>query len=366
MTMHSSVTEILYVSREIAWLPWAVQYFFLIGLSVTLFLLSLPGLALGRDGWHRIGRLALLGALVCGLTAPVALLADLHQPGRFMNFYLSPQPGSWMAWGAFFIPLYVGGLLLYAWAALRPRFADAALSGGAFGRVRALLGGPACHWLVRLAAAVTVLGGLLVLLYTGAEVMIIRARPLWNTPILPLQFVATAFVGACGLLLIFNRTLGQADPSDEARLNRLLARSLMAVLALGGLWLAIALSGLSAGHVQALGTVSRSPSWWLTALWGLLATIIPLAIALKRPVGSGWVNGLIAIHSAWMFRWTIFIGGQEVPKTGAGFYDYHLPLGSEGLLGILGTAGLWLFVLLALTTLIPWSDASRQSIVKGA
>ena len=39
----------------------------------------------------RSARLALLGALVCGLTAPVALLADLHQPGRFWRFYLHPN-----------------------------------------------------------------------------------------------------------------------------------------------------------------------------------------------------------------------------------------------------------------------------------
>ena len=62
------------------------------------------------------------------------------------------------------------------------------------------------------------------------------------------------------------------------------------------------------------------------------------------------------MHSAWMMRWTLFIGGQEIPKTGAGFYQYHLPLGQDGWLGLIGTAGLWIFVFIVLTSLLPWGD----------
>ena len=117
--MDSQIVEVLNVTRPVAWLPWAVSYFFLIGLSYGSFMLTLPYFVFGRAEHEKLGRLALLGALVCGLTAPVALLADLHGPGRFLNFYLYFQPQSWMSWGAFFIPIYLGGLLLYAWLALR-------------------------------------------------------------------------------------------------------------------------------------------------------------------------------------------------------------------------------------------------------
>ena len=106
--MNTSV-EVLGFAREPGWLPWAVQYFFLIGISTAAFFLSLPGLVWRHPDWRGISRRALLAALVCGLTAPVALLADLHQPGRFLNFYLHPNFGSWMAWGSFFIPLYLLG-----------------------------------------------------------------------------------------------------------------------------------------------------------------------------------------------------------------------------------------------------------------
>ena len=49
----------------------------------------------------------------------------------------------------------------------------------------------------------------------------------------------------------------------------------------------------------------------------------------------------------------IFIGGQEIPKTGAGYYSYSLPLGPEGLLGIIGTAGLCVFLYVLITTVLP-------------
>ncbi len=361
------IHELLYVTREAAWLPWAVQYFFLIGLSVGCFLLTLPGLALGWAAWARLSRLALLGALVCGVTAPVALLADLHQPGRFMNFYLRPNPTSWMAWGAFFIPLYLGGLFAYAWAALRPDFLAQSHDGGRMlGLVRGWLGGPASPRLVRLCAMPTMAGAALVLLYTGVEVMVISARPLWHTPLLPLQFAATALAGAWGLVLVFDRCLAGPDHPTETLAQRGLLWTLAAVAGLGLIWLGLALSGLSPDHAQALAQVAPSPRWRLLALWGAAATLIPLAMAWRHPAGTGLMTGLIALHSTWMFRWTVFIGGQDIPKTGAGFYSYHLPLGPDGALGIIGTIGLWVVVLVALTTLLSWTSPAPQSpAVKG-
>ncbi|TCZ57308.1 NrfD/PsrC family molybdoenzyme membrane anchor subunit [Roseicella aquatilis] len=354
------VVEVLNVTREAAWLPWAVQYFFLIGLSVGCFLLTLPGFALGRPAWLRLARLALIGALVCGFAAPVALLADLHQPGRFWRFYAHPNLHSWMAWGAFFIPGYVGGLCLYAWAALRPGLAAAPARVSLLGRAWRLAALP---WLPRmprllpLAAAWTTGFAALVLLYTGMEVMVVRARPLWNTPFLPVQFAVTALAGAIGLVLVLDRLLPPRDRGMEVALNRLLALSLAATLAVGGAWLATGLLGLDAAHAAALASVAGSPEWRFAALWAGLAAAVPAALALWRPAGTGWLSGLIALHAAWMFRWTVFIGGQTVPKSGAGFYAYHLPLGHDGLLGILGTGGLCLFLLIALTALLPWEAA---------
>ncbi len=356
--MNSQIIEVLNVTRETAWLPWAVSYFFLIGLSYSSFMLTLPYFVFGRAQHEKLGRLALLGALVCGLAAPVALLADLHGPGRFLNFYLHFQPQSWMSWGSFFIPTYLGGLLLYTWLVLRGDFAALGQGGDAlltrFYRF-AGHGGAAPRTAIAVAALISLVGAVLVALYTGMEVMVVYARPLWNTPFLPLQFAATAFAGAIGLLLLFNRFIGGRDRQLEISLNRLLVLALAVVLALGGGWLFVSLSGVSPSHSIAFSQVAGMPQWQLTAVWAVLATILPMALAIWRPASSGLITGLIAVHSAWMMRWTILIGGQSIPKTGAGLYDYHLPLGSNGLLGIVGTLGLWIALLVLMLEYLPWA-----------
>ncbi|CAL8973527.1 Tetrathionate reductase subunit C [Rhodoplanes serenus] len=350
-----TILEVVNVSRDVAWLPWAVQYFFLVGLSVACFFMSLRGLVLGAARERRFARDALIGALACGLVAPVALLADLHQPGRFWHFYAYPNLGSWMAWGAFFIPAYVGGLLVYAWAVLRGDLAAAGQGDGVLARLQRLvaLGGAPAPRLARLAAGWTVVFGLLILLYTGMEVMVVRARPLWDTPILPLQFAATAVTGAAGLVLIVARLRGDATPAADAAAARWMAGGLLATVLLGLVWLGLGLTGVAETHARALASVAGHRAWQLTAAWAALATVLPLALLWGRPAGWGWIVGLLGLHAAWMFRWTVFIGGQTVPKTGAGLYVYQLPLGHDGLLGIAGSLGLWVFVFVLLTTLLP-------------
>lgn len=353
--MDTHIVEVINVTREVAWLPWAVQYFFLIGLSVGGLLLSLPGYAFARDGWRKLGRLGLVVALTCGLAAPVALLSDLHQPGRFWHFYVVFRPTSWMWWGSLFIPLYIGSLLLYGWACLRE---EMQAHGRIDSRLAALyrlaaLGGGRDDRLIRATGLLVLAAAALVALYTGVEVAVVKARPLWHTPFLPVQFLTTGLAGAVGLALILNRTAGGADRAVEVLGNRLLAAVLAAVMLCGGLWLALGLSGLDAGHAAALDSVAGSEAWRVTAVWAVAATVVPFVIAVAKPAGTGLLTGLIAVHGAWMFRWTVFIDGQTVPKTGAGFYEYALPAGPDGLLGIVGTAGLWLFLLILVTALLP-------------
>ncbi|MFD2183078.1 NrfD/PsrC family molybdoenzyme membrane anchor subunit [Rhodoplanes azumiensis] len=356
-----TILEVVNVSRDVTWLPWAVQYFFLVGLSVAGFLVSVPGLALGARSQRGFAKNALIGALACGLVAPVALLADLHQPGRFWRFYASPNLGSWMAWGAFFIPCYVAGLLAFAWAALRGGLAAAGQGDDLVSRLRRLIamGGTPSPRLTKVFAGWTVVFGLLILLYTGMETMVVRARPLWNTPVLPLQFAATAVTGAAGLTLLIARLRGDATLAGDAIAARWMTAGLLATVALGLVWYALGAFGLSDTHARALDSVAGHRAWQMTAVWAAAATLLPLLLLWLRPPGWAWLVGLFGLHAAWMFRWTVFIGGQTVPKTGAGLYAYQLPLGHDGLLGIAGSLGLWLFVFVLITTLLPDAASTR-------
>jgi tetrathionate reductase subunit C len=45
-------------------------------------------------------------------------------------------------------------------------------------------------------------------------------------------------------------------------------------------------------------------------------------------------------------RWTLLIEGQTLPKYNALFNPYTLPMGTDGLLAIVGTFGLWMALLI--------------------
>ena len=354
----NQTVEVLGFARDAAWLPWAVQYFFLIGISTAAFFLSLPGLVWRLPDWQGISRRALLAALVCGLTAPVALLADLHQPGRFLNFYLHPNFGSWMAWGSFFIPLYLIGLLLYAWLCLRPQLAVLAQGSDKLaGCYRALAyGGHDNPGAIRAAAVVSGLGAVLILLYTGMEVMVVQARSLWHTPVLPLLFAVTALSGGLGMTALFEALGGKK--SAAPLLNLWLARSQWATLLLLAAWLVFGLFGMSTAAADSLAAMHGAIGWWLSGAWLLASVGLTLWFARRRPA-SLLLPALLALHGAWLVRWVVFMGGQNLPKMGATSHVYALSLSPDSVLGIVGMAGLCLTVYIILTSIIPWGDRAE-------
>ena len=354
----NTTVEVLGFAREPGWLPWAVQYFFLIGISTAAFFLSLPGLVWRHPDWRGISRRALLAALVCGLTAPVALLADLHQPGRFLNFYLHPNFGSWMAWGSFFIPLYLLGLIGYAWLCLRPQLADLANRPGPLASFYRKLayGGHDNLSAIKAAALVATLGAVLVLLYTGMEVMVVQARSLWNTALLPLIFAATAMTGGIGMTALFEALTGNRQSAPV--LNQWLARGVWVTLALLTLWLILGLSGTSTAAAEALAAMRGSFGWLATGIWLLGSTLLTLWLA-RNYQTSLIMPALLALHGAWLIRWIVFIGGQSLPKMGSTSPAYSLTLTPDSLLGIVGMAGLCLTLYIILTSLIPWDDQAN-------
>jgi tetrathionate reductase subunit C len=366
MNAESNIVELINIKQDVTWIAWGVQYFFLIAMSYGAFLLTLPHFVFGKAQFEKLARLALLVAITCGIAAPIALISDLHQPARFYNFYLHFTPGSWMSWGAFFLPIYVVLLMVYAWLIYRPAMMQQAKNQfGLVARLTTLLafGGTPAPAAIKKIGLLTLVAATLVALYTGAEVSIIATRPLWHTPMMPLLFVVTGISGATGLSLILNRLLTDNDLMVNQQLSKLLVNSLGLTLLLQFIWYISGVTGLSQSGIalQRLATEYNPASF--TLLWLVICTITPLMLALLKPQPTVWVTGLLTIAGAWLFRWSMFIDGQRIPKTGAGFYDYPVPLGTEGLLGILGTVGLWVFLVLLITSFLPWQGEKQNAAV---
>lgn len=357
-----NIVEITVPLYEAAWLPWAVQYFFFIGLSTTASLLAAASDLGAGERWRSLQPAAMLLALSSAVVAPVALLADLAQPGRFWHFYAHFTPWSWMSIGSLLLPLYLAALFGYAGLWLRARLQSR--------------GAPVwLNWLVRGAwsgqrllpvlAGATVAMAIAIVIYTGFEVMIVRARPLWHTYWLPLNLALTALTGAAGGLLMAQRWLGGTAASYALSLRVLLAALLLTAFAAIG-WAGSGWLLESDSFSEAQRLFQGFGYWKLLFFASAIAGAVLLvgarrALAAPQRMASSWWLGVLALLCAWSFRWTVLMDVQTVPKYGAGLYPYHLPLGSDGLLGIIGTFGLWVTALVVLSLVITAEKSALQT-----
>ncbi|ASK20196.1 MULTISPECIES: NrfD/PsrC family molybdoenzyme membrane anchor subunit [unclassified Halomonas] len=374
----NSTIELLAPRYDIAWYPWAVQYFFMIAVSYASLWLAAPALVFGKQSWLPTARLAMIACVSTTLVAPVALLADLHQPLRFWHFYAYANTHSWMSIGSVVLPLYLISVLGFAWLAWRPALQARQQATGLSGLIAKWLSmgsgvtPKALVALVGLAALVLSSG---IMLYTGAELAIVKARPLWNTIWLPPMLVASGFIAAAGLILVLNRVSRICAPDA----TRQMLYVLLAFCALAGLialsWLLDGLNAHVGSVAAALESVRFSPSWRNTALWGGLtgvALFVSVVFLLTRSAQRqlalfawAWLLGLVAIHMGWMFRWVVLMDVQHVARNSAGFHHYGIPAGSSGILGIVGTFGLWLAAILLIELFIPWRQAQQGSQLPG-
>ena len=319
-----NIIELLTPAYEVAWLPWAVQYFFLIGICATSALMAAAAaLAPAGSGMSRLLPAIVAVLLVSALSAPVSLLADLHQPGRFWHFYAHFTPWSWMSIGALLLPVFIGLTLLFAlaWWTHRPG-------------------------LLKVLAVLLAASAASILVYTGAEVMAVRSRPLWNTPFLPLNFALTGWLATLGAILLVARWLpGGLQALPAATLRRLSLSAVVLLMACAALWVAAGLAGLDASFDTAVRLFDLFPVWRLSLFGSIAAGLIILALVLapaERHTARLYSLLIAAamLATAWIFRWILFMGVQGVPKYGAGLYLYSMPLGSDGLLGMAGVLGL--------------------------
>ncbi len=102
-----NITEVLAPAQEIAWLPWAVQYFFYIGSAYAAAILFLIALIFKSSTSHQFRSALVLVMAIGAIVGPLALTGDLHQPGRAWHFYAHITPWSWMSLGSLFLPLFL-------------------------------------------------------------------------------------------------------------------------------------------------------------------------------------------------------------------------------------------------------------------
>lgn len=269
----------------IPWGLWVGLYIYLVGVSGGAFLVAFLHHGLGVASLRRPSRYAIPIALA-SLGAGLALvLLDLGQMGRFWYLFTRTSPTSLLGWMVWVYTLY--SLVLVAMLVAMARESRLALKWLAF---------------AGFALVVTFGGG------EGALFGVLGSKPFWNSGILPIRFLFSAFLSGMGLVafatVLFRRW--PADVEDQAA-GRFLRQALLGLLALNILLefaeMSVALYTGLPPVVEAYRRVMFSEHWWVFWIVQLAMGLVLPTLLLASPVGArpawlGLAGLLIAIGYA--------------------------------------------------------------------
>ncbi|MGY0613798.1 NrfD/PsrC family molybdoenzyme membrane anchor subunit [Vibrio sp. FJH11] len=357
-----NITEVLVQPQAMAWLPWAVQYFFYIGSAYAAAILFFIALLFEKQTSHRL-RVALVLTLAIGaIVGPLALTGDLHQPGRAWHFYAHITPWSWMSLGSLFLPVFSGLAVMTAWLYLRP---DIIALRHQPGKVLHLLSKLSLgEWVISrktilMVSAVTVISGLTIALYTGAEIAVVQSRSLWNQPASPILWFVTSFMGAVGFSLLVWLLLPHESKVLTSGDINLLKKTVVTSGALTLILLPIWAANNSTFSLYSSDQWVHNIALLTFVMLGciLFAFIIlrdskTYSSAKFRRIAGLFCMSLAALTSAWLIRWFTIMEVQTIAKFDAGLYPYQLTIDGNGWTGIIGMLGLWLALALLGSELI--------------
>ena len=273
-------------------IPWSGSYsiyFFLIGISAAMFFFSalswyLPEFKEIRLASDNIsfGLLAVSGILLIG---------DLTQPFRFLNM-INPaylQFSSPLAWGSLDLVSFGVVSVLYFYS-IHKTNSDEALS--------------------RKLAVIGALLGLGLPIYTGFDLTVHQNRPVWNTPLMPVLFVALSFLSGAALAAFIAK-----GEKLLAMLRTFMLWSAGAVAAMLISLLGTTAYGGSGSELTFMFMTTGSLGLIFIGLGILLGTVAPIGVLLttygKQQNGMMTAGGLLLVGGL-ALRYSILIGGQIV------------------------------------------------------
>jgi formate-dependent nitrite reductase membrane component NrfD len=276
------------VFHTIAWPGAYAWYFFIIGISVALFFFS--ALSWYREEFQPLRQSAFYGSFVLLVIGGLLLIGDLSQPLRFLNM-LNPAYlnfNSPLAWGS--LNLISFGLVSVAYFFM--------INKGDEGMAKKL----------------AVLGALLALglpIYTGFDLTVHQHRPVWNTPLMPVLFVALSLVSGAAVASF----MAKGNEKLMGMLRRFMLWSGGATAAMLISLLGTTAYGGSAAEITFMFMTTGTMGMIFVGLGMLIGLAAPIALLLapvgRQPVGMMAAGVLLLIGGA-ALRYAILIGPQIV------------------------------------------------------
>lgn len=298
----------------VPWGLWVAAYIYFIGLSAGAFLLSTLVYVFQIKHLEKIGKLALLTALVTLAAAMFAIWLDLGHPERAWRLILHTNFRSIMGWMIWLYTTYFILLVVELWFALRADLvacSDAPGPKGALCRFltfgRRDLSAEAVqrdHSILRVLGSIGV--PLAVAFHGGVGALfgVIGARPYWHGGLAPITFLIGALASGGALLTFVTAIWGpDGDPEEHRRLVIFLGQIVLGLLAFDLLleWTEYSIGLYSAvpAEAESLRLVLFGHYWWVFWIVHLgLGTVVPLALLAFRGHSLGAVataSALIAI-----------------------------------------------------------------------
>ncbi|MFQ5682723.1 MAG: NrfD/PsrC family molybdoenzyme membrane anchor subunit [Candidatus Binatia bacterium] len=316
----------------IPWGLWVALYVYFIGLSAGAFLLSTLVYVFHVKRLERIGKLSLFTALVALVAALLVIWFDIGHMSRFWKVYTSFAWQSMMAWMVWLYTAYTILLVFELWFALRADLiawsARPGLSGGlarllSFGKTDT-----SAAALARDARVLRVLGSIGVPLAiafhggVGALFGVVGARPYWNSPLMPIIFLASALASGGALLTFLVAFFWPARSSEDHReLTYYLGRITLGLLALDILleWaeFSINLYASIPAHAEAFRLILFGQYWWVFWVVHLaLGVLVPGLMLLLRGRSVACVGAASFLIAATFIsvRLNIVLPGLALPQ----------------------------------------------------
>ncbi len=276
------------VFHTIAWPGPYAWYFFVIGISAALFFFS--ALSWFREEFKPLRHSAFYLSFVLLVAGGLLLISDLSQPMRFLNM-LNP------AYLEFDSPLTWGSLNLVAFGLVSAAY---------FFKLR---GDDPVN-----AKRLAVLGALIGLglpIYTGFDLSVHQHRPVWNTPLMPVLFVALSLVSGAAVASFLAKGEGKLLAMLRSFMlwsggaTAVMLVSLLGITAYGGSAAELTLMFMTSGT---LGLIFIG----VGMLIGLAAPIgLLLAPVGRQPMGI-MTAGTLLLLGGIALRYAVLVGPQIV------------------------------------------------------
>jgi len=311
------------LTSNVAWGMWVVFYIYCIGLSAGSFLMSTIIYVFGMDKFERMGRMALLSALVALAGGLTFVFIDLGHPLRFYKVFFNWQRSSVLAWESALYIVYVAIIMAELFLLMRHDLAEMrdestgwkkrlysilslghevrpATSEGHNSTMRKvkLLG------IVGLPVAIGVHGG------TGALFAVVAAKPQWFSGLFPIVFLVSALLSGAGLMLFLYSWFGRKDKyyaSIVDGLRTFVVAFIVVDLILFASDLLVSLYSGIPDHIDVWNKIAFGQFWYVFWIGQLgLAWAIPLFITTWKKTrdsafwlgiaGGSIVLGIIAVR----------------------------------------------------------------------